>query len=146
MVCTCSKVICKHIIFFTKRNALAFHTDHSEFPQNNCHALKDKCSENSSGEQIERIFYLILAQTIVPYIFVKYRTLHGIFKAAGIAWCTCHVIINPRRACAARVAVVGSVCPSVRLSVKSHLTSGESVRPENAVTCVLSGQRRSKNL
>ena len=39
-------------------------------------------------------------------------------------------IINPRRACAARVTVVGSVC----VSVKSHLTSGASVRPENAVT------------
>ena len=43
-------------------------------------------------------------------------------------------IINPRRACAARVTVVGSVCLSVCLSVKSHLTSGASVRPENAVT------------
>ena len=39
-------------------------------------------------------------------------------------------IINPRRACAARVTVVGSVC----VSVKSHLTYGASVRPENAVT------------
>ena len=38
-------------------------------------------------------------------------------------------IFNPRRACAARV-VVGSVC----VSVKSHLTYGASVRPENAVT------------
>ena len=38
--------------------------------------------------------------------------------------------INPRRACAARVTVLGSVC----LSVKSHLTYGASVRPENAVT------------
>ena len=38
--------------------------------------------------------------------------------------------INPRRACAARVTVVGSVC----VSVKSHLTYGASVRPENAVT------------
>ena len=43
-------------------------------------------------------------------------------------------IINPRRACAARVTVVGSVCLSVCVSVKSHLTSGASVRPENAVT------------
>ena len=34
---------------------------------------------------------------------------------------------NPRRACAARVTVVG-------VSVKSHLTYGASVRPENAVT------------
>ena len=39
--------------------------------------------------------------------------------------------INPRRACAARVTVVGlSVC----LSVKSHLTSGASVRLEIDVT------------
>ena len=36
-------------------------------------------------------------------------------------------IVNPRRACAARV-----VC--VCLSVKQHLTYGASVRPENAVT------------
>ena len=42
--------------------------------------------------------------------------------------------INPRRACAARVIVVGVVCLSVCLSVKSHLTYGASVRPENAVT------------
>ena len=40
-------------------------------------------------------------------------------------------IINPRRACAARVTVV-VVC--VCLSVKSHLTYGVSVPPENAVT------------
>ena len=45
-------------------------------------------------------------------------------------------IINPRRACAARVTVVGSVClcVCVSVSVKSHLTYGASVRPENAVT------------
>ena len=43
-----------------------------------------------------------------------------------------------------RVTVVGSVCVcvcvsvcvSVCLSVKSHLTSGASVRPENTVTCL----------
>ena len=40
------------------------------------------------------------------------------------------LIVNPRRACAARVTVVGSVC----VSVKSHLTSGASVRPETSVT------------
>ena len=43
-------------------------------------------------------------------------------------------VINPRRACAARVTVVGSVCVCVCVSVKSHLTYGASVRPENAVT------------
>ena len=46
----------------------------------------------------------------------------------------CVYIFNPRRACAARVTVVGFVCLSVCLSVKSHLTYGASVRPENAVT------------
>ena len=39
-------------------------------------------------------------------------------------------MINPRHACAARVTVVGSVC----VSVKSHLTSRASVRPETSVT------------
>ena len=44
-------------------------------------------------------------------------------------------IINPRCACAARVTVVVvSVCLCVCVSVKSHLTFGASVRPENAVT------------
>ena len=41
------------------------------------------------------------------------------------------LFINSRRACAARVTVV-VLC--VCLSVKSHLTYGASVRPENAVT------------
>ena len=41
--------------------------------------------------------------------------------------------INSRCACAARVTVLGSVCLSVCLSVKSDLTSGVSVRPENTV-------------
>ena len=42
-------------------------------------------------------------------------------------------IINPQHACAARVTVV-ILCVCVCLSVKSHLTYGASVRPENAVT------------
>ena len=42
------------------------------------------------------------------------------------------MFINPRRACAARVTVVVPMC--VCLSVKSNLTSGASVRPENSVT------------
>ena len=41
------------------------------------------------------------------------------------------IVINPRRACAARVTVV---IVSVCLSVTSHLTSGASVHPENSVT------------
>ena len=43
-------------------------------------------------------------------------------------------VVYPRRACAARVTVLGSMCLSVCLCVKSHLTYGASVRPENAVT------------
>ena len=43
-------------------------------------------------------------------------------------------MINPLRACAARVTVLGWVCVCVCLSVKSHLISGASVRPENTVT------------
>ena len=42
--------------------------------------------------------------------------------------------INPRRACAGglqSLSLRGCVCVSVCLSVKSHLTSGASVRPEN---------------
>ena len=48
-------------------------------------------------------------------------------------------LINPQRACARVIVVVLSVCVCVCvcmcvcLSVKSHLTSGASVRPENAV-------------
>ena len=40
----------------------------------------------------------------------------------------------PRRACAARVTVVGSLCVCVCVSVRSHLTYGASVRPETTVT------------
>ena len=50
-------------------------------------------------------------------------------QGAGLQILACIIYVwtlNPRRACAARV---GSVCP-----VKSHLTYGASVRPENAVT------------
>ena len=57
---------------------------------------------------------------------------------AGLGLLAFSVLINPRRACAARVTVVSWVCLSVCLcvcvSVKSHLTYGASVRPENAVT------------
>ena len=44
-----------------------------------------------------------------------------------LSWCR-HLLVNPRRACAARVTVVVRVCLSV------CLTYGASVRPENAVT------------
>ena len=48
------------------------------------------------------------------------------------------LFINPRRTCAAKVTVVGSVCLSVCVcvcvSVKSHLTYGAFILSENAVT------------
>ena len=47
----------------------------------------------------------------------------------------CVLIINPRRAYAARVyTVLESVCVCLRVSVKSHLTYGASIRRENAGT------------
>ena len=57
-------------------------------------------------------------------------------------------VVNPRRACAARVTVVGFVCVCVCVSVKSHLTYGASVRPENAVTYSAGneGQKISRDL
>ena len=57
-------------------------------------------------------------------------------------------IINPRRACARVIVVVLSVCVCVCVcvSVKSHLASGASVRPENAVTYSVDNIHRSKNL
>ena len=48
-------------------------------------------------------------------------------------WFTNMSVVNPRRACAARVTVLGSVCVCVCVCL-SHLTYGASVRPENAVT------------
>ena len=47
-----------------------------------------------------------------------------------------------------RVAVVGSICLSVCVcaSVKSHLTSGASVRPENTVTYSVGNGSKVKNL
>ena len=48
------------------------------------------------------------------------------------------LIINPRRACAARVTVVGcvclSVCVCVCVSVTQHLTSRAIVHPKNDTT------------
>ena len=52
-----------------------------------------------------------------------------------------YMMINCRCMCAVRVSIVGSVC----LSVKSHLTYGVSVRPENAVT-YSAGNEGEKNL
>ena len=55
------------------------------------------------------------------YLFIKLR-------------CFSLWLINPRRACAARVTVVGSVCVCVRVSVQ-HLTFRASFPPENHITC-----------
>ena len=45
-----------------------------------------------------------------------------------------HKLINPRRACAARVTVVGSVYVCVCLSVTQHLASRMFIRPTNDMT------------
>ena len=51
----------------------------------------------------------------------------------------CYSVINPRRACAARVTVVGFVCVSV---VKSHLTSRTSNRAINEHAYLVAYERQ----
>ena len=58
-------------------------------------------------------------------VFAKYMYLH-----LGLTLLVRTLFINPRHACAARVTVV-ILCVCV---CKSHLTSGASTRPENAIT------------
>ena len=54
--------------------------------------------------------------------------------------------INPQRACAGGLLYLGqSVCLSVCVSVKSHLTSGASVRPENTVMYSVGGGQKICN-
>ena len=57
-------------------------------------------------------------------------------RSEGYGSClsVCLSVINPRRACAARVTVVGSVCLSVCVSVTQHLTSPMFVRLTNDTT------------
>ena len=66
--------------------------------------------------------YSHLMYTIVPIHLTQIVTSGTHVNHSGNT-----TLINPRRACAARVT---AVC----VSVKSHLTSEASVRPENAVT------------
>ena len=54
------------------------------------------------------------------------------------------MVFNPRRACAARVTVVGSVCVSVCLSVTQHLASRMFIRPTNDMTYLLTGNEGQK--
>ena len=60
-----------------------------------------------------------------------YIRLHYVCMHVHVHTCTFidfSTIVKPRRACAARVIAVGSICLSVRLSVKSHVTSGAKVK------------------
>ena len=57
-----------------------------------------------------------------------YKLICPTFKCVCVLKLLGH-LVNPPRMCR-RVTVVGSVC----VSVKSNLTSGASVRPENSVT------------
>ena len=89
----------------------------------------------------------------MPEAICCYITRFTLFTYRNIDhWCRLFVVIcivNPWRVCTARVTVVGSLCVCVGGggvgvcvwvggwvggSVKSHLTSGASVRPENTVT------------
>ena len=63
--------------------------------------------------------------------YILFTMNHNYNHLCTISFAMHFMFFNPRRACAARVTVV-VLC--VCLSVKSHLTYGASVRPENAVT------------
>ena len=82
-------------------------------------------------------FHNFLHTTIAQ--FAQSHVARVLFSILSLPFRFYYRFVNPRRACAARVTVVGlsvclSVCLSVRLSVSQHLTSGASVRLENAVT------------
>ena len=77
----------------------------------------------------------------VPYYYVDYVMAENMYSnhyyymelkvalTAGQLWQCVIYTLTPQHACAARVTAIGSVCLCVQ-----HLTSGASVRPENAVT------------
>ena len=72
--------------------------------------------------------------TLVTHVHV-YRRMESVFFNLLLAhMITIRIlgVINPRRACAARVTVVGSVC--VCLSVTQHLASRTFIRPTNDMT------------
>ena len=66
------------------------------------------------------------------------REYRNIMRASNFAG----AVVNPRRACAARVTVVGPVC----VSVTQHLTSRMSNRAIKNLYYILSGIRSSKIL
>ena len=59
--------------------------------------------------------------------------LHAMSIVLRVCYGSVHVI-NSRRACPARVTVVGFVCVSVCLSVTQHLASRMFIRPTNDMT------------
>ena len=73
------------------------------------------------------MFSLTPLLRILAMFLTHYLSNHYFFACREKLWH--QSIINPRRACAARVTVVGSVCLSAQ-----HLTSRASFRPENHIT------------
>ena len=77
-------------------------------------------------------YYVQVAAVIRIQAFWRAKRAKRDYKQLGMYVCIAiyiHSLINPRHACAARVMVVGSVYPSVCLSLMPHLTSGASVHP-----------------
>ena len=73
-----------------------------------------------------------MSPILLPYLLAQDECLFTLCRI--IIWTTRgNCLFNPRRACAARVTVVGSVCVCVCVSVQ-HLTSRASVYPEINVT------------
>ena len=90
---------------------------------------------------IEHLF-LVEAEKVAQVAEIQYnQKIMEKKKQKEISEVHASVLINTRRACAARVTVVGSVGRSVCVSVKSHLTSGASFSSWKYCH-VLSGQQR----
>ena len=95
--------------------------------------MKSMEPENKMGIDLESIIVAALHQKITQH-WIKHLGIYLSHKMMQQVVVKC-TTFNSRCACAARVTVVGlSVCLSVCVSVSQHLTSGVSLRLENAVT------------
>ena len=84
-------------------------------------------------------------KNVLPHLYRhtnSLRTCATTSAGVGVAPCVKIVavcVINPRRACAARVTVVGSVCPSVCLCVRYFRSAFTNEQSCYKQTCILSG-------
>ena len=89
---------------------------------------RERARERLAGETAEG-----REARLCRYAYLYHHRLPVTVGSLPLATNACITLVNPRRACAARVTVVGSVCLSVCLSML-HLTSQWFIRPTNDTT------------